>query len=185
MSVRARSGGTFVVSRYSLSASCGDMPSTGVVPSRVRRSRVTSRTMGATKCAADSAAAHLALTQLRLHLLRHGDTQSHDGVRHVAALYGAERGLRGVFAGAHPDLDGEESTGVDGSEAEVDEAASGGRGRIELDDTEPLLVVLLAEVDALEAAGVDDVGVLGENLVPVDVAQRDVVQAAPGRARSA
>ena len=58
----------------------------------------------------------------------------------------------------------------------TDEALALRTGGVYVDDDEALVLTLLAEVHALDAARVDDRRVLREHLVLVDVAERDVVE---------
>ena len=87
-------------------------------------------------------------------------------------------GLVGVgVVGTDLDVDGVEAPGVDALELEIDHApASRGRG-VEIDKAETLVVTLLAEVDPLETARVDDVRASSEHLVAVDVSEGDVLEA--------
>ena len=52
--------------------------------------------------------------------------------------------------------------------------------RLNLHQIETLLVGLVAKVNPCQAAGVDDGRVLGQGLVPVDMAQGDVVKGRAG-----
>ncbi len=121
-----------------------------------------------------------AVVQATVKVFGHVNLDADDGFSDGFAGNGLQDALRRVVAGANRDLYGDEGAGMDGLEAEVSQASALGELGVKVYHTEALVLLLLAEVHALEAAGVGDDGPLAEHLVLVDVAEGDVVQSRAG-----
>ena len=79
--------------------------------------------------------------------------------------------------GFHRYVDGHERAGLQSMKLERGHALALGGSRVQVDHAETLVIVLLAEIDSLQAARIDHHGrSLAQHLVFVDVPERDVVQ---------
>ena len=95
---------------------------------------------------------------------RQADVQAHDGIPDVCFLPGdgpEHGGGRVEVIRFRGDIDGEKAAGVDGVEFEGDLPFAGSRVRLYIYHVEAFFVVLLPEVHALQAAGIDHRWVFG------------------------